>query len=233
MGERSSCTRVAPGQSAPRLLRAAREELAGLGRVKAARAAGSRGVKSALPESRKRGSGVGAKALPSATNAAMERREASAPLKARITPPGVKGKTSASWCSIPLARGSLKKPRARIRREGERSCLKIESAVPGAAQRRKRVYARLRRAMTVRCRPGIQGRGRQCSWIPAPASLGRDDRRREALIRAEALHERARDEAPAVHQHEEDQLERQRDDHGRQHHHAHGHEHRGDHEIDD
>jgi hypothetical protein len=51
--------------------------------------------------------------------------------KARITPPGVKGKTSASWCSIPLARG---KPRARVRRGSERCCLKIIFVIPGAAQ---------------------------------------------------------------------------------------------------
>ena len=43
----------------------------------------------------------------------------------------------------------------------------------------------------------------------------------------------ARDQAPAVHQHEEDQLERQRHHHRRQHHHAHRHQHRRHHEVDD
>ncbi len=48
-----------------------------------------------------------------------------------------------------------------------------------------------------------------------------------------ALDQRACHQAPAVHQHEEDQLERQRHHHRRQHHHAHRHQHRGHHQVDD
>ena len=47
------------------------------------------------------------------------------------------------------------------------------------------------------------------------------------------LHEAADHQIPAVHQHEEDQLEWQRDQHRRQHHHAHRHQDRGDHHVDD
>src|SRR5690348_1623617 len=39
-----------------------------------------------------------------------------------------------------------------------------------------------------------------------------------------ALHQRAGDQPPAIHQHEEDQLEGQRNDHRGQHHHAHAHQ---------
>src|SRR5437016_8903594 len=48
-----------------------------------------------------------------------------------------------------------------------------------------------------------------------------------ALLRSVTLHQASGDEVPAVDQHEEDQLERQRHDQRRQHHHAHRHQHRG------
>ena len=49
----------------------------------------------------------------------------------------------------------------------------------------------------------------------------------------EALHERPRDEVPAVDEDEQQDLERQRDEDGRQHHHAHAHQRRGDDQVDD
>src|SRR5439155_4634111 len=45
--------------------------------------------------------------------------------------------------------------------------------------------------------------------------------------------ERADEQGPSVDQDEEQQLERQRDDHGRQHHHPQRHERGGDHQVDD
>ena len=58
-------------------------------------------------------------------------------------------------------------------------------------------------------------------------------RRRVTRRSPVALHQAARHQRPAVDQHEEDQLERQRHHDRRQHHHAHRHQHRGDHEVDD
>jgi len=52
-------------------------------------------------------------------------------------------------------------------------------------------------------------------------------------LQAVTAYQRSRDEVPAVDQHEEDQLEWQRDRDRRQHHHAHRHQDRGDHQIDD
>ncbi len=52
-------------------------------------------------------------------------------------------------------------------------------------------------------------------------------------LRPVALDQRSRHQAPAVHQHEKDQLERQRDHHRRQHHHAHGHQDARHHQVDD
>src|SRR5690348_14034511 len=49
----------------------------------------------------------------------------------------------------------------------------------------------------------------------------------------ERLRERAHDQRPAVDQHEQHDLEGQRDEYRRQHHHAHGHEDARHHEIDD
>ena len=48
-----------------------------------------------------------------------------------------------------------------------------------------------------------------------------------------APHHRAGEQAPAVGDHEEGELEGQRDDGGRHHHHAHRHQDGGDHEVDD
>ncbi len=49
---------------------------------------------------------------------------------------------------------------------------------------------------------------------------------------AVTLNQRTCNQVPAVHQHEENQLEGQRYDHRRQHHHAHGHQHGSDHQVD-
>ena len=62
---------------------------------------------------------------------------------------------------------------------------------------------------------------------PAPRHTERSD------LRSVALHQAAGDQRPAVDQHEEDQLERQRHHDRRQHHHAHRHEHRCHHQVDD
>src|SRR5579859_6760448 len=51
--------------------------------------------------------------------------------------------------------------------------------------------------------------------------MGRSSRRRRVHI---TLHQRAGYQPPAIHQHKEDQLEGERDDHRRQHHHAHAHQ---------
>src|ERR1044072_9615081 len=48
----------------------------------------------------------------------------------------------------------------------------------------------------------------------------------------EALHERLGDQAPAVHEDEQEDLERQRDEDGRQHDHPHRHQGRGDDQVD-
>src|SRR5580765_8638096 len=50
---------------------------------------------------------------------------------------------------------------------------------------------------------------------------------------SESRHERAHHEVPAVGEHEEQDLERQGDHHGRQHHHAHRHEDARHHHVDD
>ena len=48
----------------------------------------------------------------------------------------------------------------------------------------------------------------------------------------EALDQRSTDQSPPIHQHKEDQFERQRYDRWRQHHHAHTHQDTGHHQID-
>ena len=48
-----------------------------------------------------------------------------------------------------------------------------------------------------------------------------------------AFDQRAGNQPPAVHQYEEDELERQRNDHRRQHHHAHAHQDRRHRHVDD
>src|SRR3954451_104500 len=52
-------------------------------------------------------------------------------------------------------------------------------------------------------------------------------------ISVEAPDERGQDEVPAVHQDEQEDLERQRDEDRWQHHHPHRHQGRGDHQVDD
>src|SRR5256885_12590825 len=49
----------------------------------------------------------------------------------------------------------------------------------------------------------------------------------------EALYERLGDEVPAVHQDEQEDLERERDEDGREHHHSHAHQGRRDDQVDD
>src|SRR5579875_1519200 len=53
------------------------------------------------------------------------------------------------------------------------------------------------------------------------------------LLSVEALDQGAGDQVPAVDQHEQQDLERQRDERRRQHHHAHAHQRRGDDQVDD
>ncbi len=67
------------------------------------------------------------------------------------------------------------------------------------------------------------------------ARLDRDDGSKKSHhgLGPVALDQAARHQAPAIDQHEEDQLERQGHDHRRQHHHAHRHQHRCHHEVDD